>query len=132
MTKERKFVQSYARELFRIAASDLEAAQILYKGGASRKEIIFFQVEQAIEKALKAYLVHIEKAVPLTHDLNLLVDRLPKSHQIPHIDKLDDLIEFATIRRYEEGAAVLVDAEIKEALLVGTEILNAVDAALRA
>ena len=129
MTKERTFQKSYFKELLSIARADLEAARILAANKASRKEIVLFQVEQAIEKGLKAYLVKLGIAVPLTHDLSILIDRFPLKHPIPHTNDLDDLIQFATIRRYEEGSAILTEPEVTEAIRVATEILDAVEKA---
>ena len=130
MTKQRVFHKSYAAELVRIARADLEAAQILIAGKASRREIIFFQIEQSIEKSLKAYLCKLGIAVPLTHDLNVILDRFPKQHPIPHADVLEDLIEFATVRRYEEGAAILTDEELTAAIKVANDIVTLVEAAV--
>jgi len=45
-------------------------------------------VQQAIEKALKAYLVWTGKPVPMVHSLGLLVDRIPNAASIPYSDSL--------------------------------------------
>jgi HEPN domain-containing protein len=126
MTKERKFLKSYASRLMKIAISDLEAAKILFASGFTRKETILFQVEQSIEKGLKAFLVKKDLSVPLTHDLNLIIDRFPKGHAIPHTDQVEDLIQFATIRRYEDGEAILTNEEVQQAIRLAEAILDAV------
>ena len=52
----------------------------------------------------------------MTHDLEVVIDRISKSDEIPHVELLDDLSQFATIRRYEEGSAELTEEEIVAAL----------------
>jgi HEPN domain-containing protein len=126
MTKERKFQKGYAERLLKIAFSDLEAARILFSNSFSRKETILFQVEQSIEKSLKSFLIKKELPVPLTHDLNILIDRFPKNHGIPFTDQLDDLIQFGTIRRYEDGEAILTNEEVSQCIKVAEAILEAV------
>ena len=124
MTKERHFKKEYADELLRIARSDLESAEVLAKGAIKRKENILFHVGQAIEKALKAKLCAKGEPVPLTHDLAVIIDRFSVTDKLPHSDELDDLSQFATIRRYEEGAAILTAEEISTALVIGKNILD--------
>jgi HEPN domain-containing protein len=124
MTKSRVFKKSYAEQLMRIAQGDLEAATILAKGNTTRKENIFFHAGQAIEKAIKCVLCHRGEAVPLTHDLNILIERIPVERQLPYADQLEDLSQFATIRRYEEGAAIFTDEEIEAVLKAAEAILS--------
>jgi len=132
MTKERKFQKTYAEKLLRIAHSDLDAAKVLFSNGFERKETILFQVEQSIEKSLKAFLIAKNLPVPLTHDLNLILDRFPPDHKIPHTDEIEDLIQFATIRRYEDGEAILTDEEVEQCIKVAEAILSAIKTSAKA
>ena len=124
MTKERVFQKSYAAQLLRIAKADLDAAQVLAKSRTIRPENILFHVGQTIEKSLKAVLCKRGLAVPLTHDLNLILDRIPKDLIVPQGDTLDDLSQFATIRRYEEGEAIFHDEEISLAIDTALKVLS--------
>lgn len=124
MTKERTYKTAYADELLRIAQGDLQCAEILARGNPSRQENIFFHVGQAIEKALKAKICMLGKPVPLTHDLQVIIDRIPTSEKIPHQDEIEDLSQFATIRRYEEGEAIFEPEEIDTAIRTASEILH--------
>jgi HEPN domain-containing protein len=83
MTKTLIFKKEYATELLRIAEEDLETARVLAKAKIKRKENTFFHAEQAIEKSLKAVLCHLQIAVPLTHELSIILDRLPKKETPP-------------------------------------------------
>lgn len=124
MTKERIFKKEYAAELLRIAEGDLHSARALEKDTLGRRENIIFMAEQCIEKCLKAVLCHLGKPVPLVHDLDVLVDRLHPLKPIPRSDSMGDLSQFAAIRRYEEGKAILESSEIMEVLQLAQETLS--------
>ena len=130
MTKDRLFKKEYARELIAVAKEDLKGAEILAASELKRQEMTLFHVQQAIEKSLKALLCWLEKPVPMVHSLSIILDRLPAEYQAPHADELEDLTQFATIRRYEEGIALLTTQEIAAAIKVAHEILSWVDQAL--
>ena len=116
MTKERKFKPEYARELLSIAKGDVESAKGLFKVKMGRTENIFFLAEQAIEKSLKAALCWKGQAIPMIHDLGIIIAQFPKSILVPRSEDMLDLSQFATIRRYEEGQAEFTDEEITGAL----------------
>jgi HEPN domain-containing protein len=130
MTKDRLFKKEYAKELFTVASDDLEGARALVSAQVRRQEISLFHVQQAIEKALKAYLVWTGKPVPMVPSLGLLVDRIGVSANIPHSDSLEDLTQFATIRRYEEGVALFTSEEIEQSLAAAEDVINWVKAQL--
>lgn len=118
--KEIKYKKEYAKTLIDIAAQDLESAELLHKSNPKRKENIFFLAQQAIEKALKALLCNEEKAIPMTHDLNFIIDRISNSEEIPLADSIVELTEFATIRRYE-GSVIEYSKEDLESSLTATK-----------
>ncbi len=114
MTKERLFKLPYSWELLAIAKNDLLAAKALAANPQVRYETAFFMLQQAVEKALKAVLVAQSKAVPLVHDLAVIIDRLdPKPDAT---DELNELTDFASIRRYEEGTFVVTAEETAAAI----------------
>ena len=63
-----------ARLMLRSAEQDLHSLRILAAEGP--EEGFGFHVQQAIEKAFKAWLALIGELYPLTHDLKTLLDRL--------------------------------------------------------
>lgn len=125
MTKSRRFKKQYAGELLAIAHLDREAAEALVAANIQRKEIIFFHIEQTIEKAIKGVLCHLEIPVPLVHEISILLDRIPEGvNAPPYADEIADLSQFASIRRYEEGVAKLTDEEITAALKISSAVLS--------
>ena len=122
MTKERLFKQEYAQELLKIAKNDLEAARTLIKNPEIRYETVFFQLQQAVEKSLKAVLVHKKKMVPLVHDIAIIIDRLDTPP--PNAEALIELTDFASIRRYEEGTFEVTSEETKAAIEAVEQAIN--------
>lgn len=122
MTKERLFKKEYAKELLAIAKDDLKGAEVLAAANLQRQEMALFHIQQAVEKALKALLCWLGIPVPLVHSLSIIQDRIPRKYQVPFADSLEDLTQFATIRRYEEGIALFTAEEISSALELGHKI----------
>ncbi|HPI40680.1 MAG TPA: HEPN domain-containing protein [Pseudobdellovibrionaceae bacterium] len=102
-SQERKFNPKYALELMRIAEGDFNTAIAISHSKESRLENAFFMAQQAIEKALKAVLVSLSLPIPLVHDLGILLAKLPVDLNPPYGYELNELNQYATIRRYEEG-----------------------------
>ena len=63
-----------ARLMLRSAEQDMRSLQILAAEGP--EEGFGFHVQQAMEKAFKAWLALLGELYPLTHDLKTLLDRL--------------------------------------------------------
>lgn len=101
--QERLFAKQYARTLLSIAEGDYKTALSLFKSVDYRIENAFYMAQQSIEKSLKSVLVHREIAVPLIHDLAALLGKLPDDCDPPYGYELNELSEYAAIRRYEEG-----------------------------
>lgn len=78
MTKFRKqkFKKEVANKLLKIANDDLYAARILSSASQYRPETVLYHVQQSIEKSLKSVIVWNEQAVPLTHDIGVLMNEL--------------------------------------------------------
>ena len=62
-----------AEGLLRIAIADLETAIASSDPKVFREGAWGFWLQQSVEKALKAWLVHRGEVPPLTHDLNRLL-----------------------------------------------------------
>jgi len=116
MVKEQKFEKKYAVELISIALQDLEAAKILAAGNVSRIENVFLLAQQALEKSLKAVLCAHEAPVPFVHDIGVLVATIRPIAEPPFGYKLNQLSEYATIRRYVEGHETFSSQELHEVL----------------
>jgi HEPN domain-containing protein len=122
--KEQVFKKPYAKELIAIAFGVLESAKGLQSSSRGRPENICYLAQQVIEKALKAVLVWKQIPFPLIHDANALVAKLSPQDQPPHGYDLGELNQFASVRRYEEGAVELTDDQIQTAINVAEEIWN--------
>ena len=115
--QERLFDKNYASTLIHIAEGDYQTALTLSQTTKNiRIENAFYLTQQAIEKALKAVLVHKGIAVPMIHDLSALLGKLPADCDPPYGYELNELSQFATIRRYEEGAWHPTPNELTEVL----------------
>jgi HEPN domain-containing protein len=120
--RDQTFKKTYAIELLRIAFGDLESAKALHSTGRGRPENVCYLAQQVIEKSLKAALVWRQIAFPLIHDSNALVAKLPQQDLPPHGYDLGELNQFATVRRYEEGRALLTNDQVQAALGVAEEV----------
>ena len=67
-----------AQELLNTAKSDLKALEHMLDPGAFDDRVFGFHAQQAVEKALKAWLDLLQQTHPLTHDLSLLLHALQK------------------------------------------------------
>lgn len=93
-----------ARMFLRMAKKDLSALGGMVEGEPFADEIFGFHAQQAIEKALKAWLCLVCEKVPRTHDLQELVALLTESGEdVPcEFADLVDFADFAVEFRYSE------------------------------
>lgn len=124
MIKEQKFKKEYAFELLKIAEGDLETTKVLLSASIGRKENVCFNAQQVIEKSIKAVLCFLELSVPFTHNLDILIDRLPKSSFLLNSENINELTEYATIRRYEEGTFDLDTEDLRKAYSLAESTLK--------
>lgn len=124
MTKDRLFRRVYANELIKIAYGDLASAEVMADNlNKGRKENICFAAQQCIEKSLKAVLCAQGKPVPMTPSIEVLLDRLA-GDQPSAAERLIELTDFATIRRYEEGNEIITDADIAATIAAARDVAN--------
>lgn len=121
---ERQFDKTYAPVLFNIAVEDLESARFLASAKTGRKETVIFLCQQAMEKALKATLCSFGLAVPLVHDLGVLVARMPEDIEPPYGYDLTRYNDYAGILRYEKGHSRISKKDLEAALSVTQEVLD--------
>jgi HEPN domain-containing protein len=120
---DKKFKKEFAHELVRIAEQDLETARFLSSGAHIRRETTLFNVEQAVEKSLKAVLCWLEISVPLTHDLYAVIGKLPQDNLPPGGYALHDLTPFATIRRYEDSVDDITQQDLELAIASAEKVV---------
>jgi len=88
--------------LLTMASKDLRALSGMTDPGVFAEEIFGFHAQQAIEKALKAWLAWLDVEYPRTHDLSLLLSLLRERGA--DTAPFEDLIEYtpyAVQLRYE-------------------------------
>lgn len=103
-----------AARLFRLALRDLRAAQGMADDATTFPDEIFgFHAEQAVEKAVKAWLCGRGVEYPRTHDLDLLVALIPESGtDLPReFEDLRDLVDCSVQYRYEAFDDVPIERE---------------------
>jgi HEPN domain-containing protein len=87
----------HAREMLTLAQRDFKALQGMLDVETFADEIFGFHAQQAVEKALKAWLTLVEVEYPRTHDLEELLELL-EEHAEPILEafyNLLDLTDFA-------------------------------------
>ena len=90
-----------ALAMLRIARRDLKAAQVL-QDNAIDEAIWGFQIQQAVEKALKAWLLHLGEDPPLIHNLTALLERIDRAGaEVEHFRCLEAFTIFAVQFRYD-------------------------------
>ena len=92
-----------ARALLVIAHRDLQAAQGMTDPAAFHEAVWGFQLQQAVEKALKAWLYWLGQSPAFTHDLVALLKLLQRCEvDIDPYRSLGRLTDFAVQWRYDE------------------------------
>lgn len=97
-----------ARSMLRMAYKDFNALVGMVGNPLFADEIFGFHVQQAVEKALKAWLCACADTYPLTHELARLFALL--ENQGVDVEKFWPLVQytmFAVQARYEEGISEL-------------------------
>jgi HEPN domain-containing protein len=116
VTREKRFAKNYARELMSVSLLDLASAKDLRRAGTKRVENILLLAQQSLEKALKAVLCWNDRPIPFLHDIGILVTLVTAIEPPPFAYTLNELTEFAAIRRYHEGLEEFTSEEIDEIL----------------
>jgi len=98
----------------RRSCQDLKAAKVL-TGEDDMLETALFHLQQAIEKALKAYLVWCAVNFPHTHDLEVLIDLAKeKDADFDQLDSVTAITDFAVAGRYPESDQWIEDCDPSE------------------
>jgi HEPN domain-containing protein len=96
----------HARGMFGLAQGDLAAVREMADNPAYLDRIVGFHAQQAVEKALKAWLSLIHVEYPRNHNLNVLFELLKVKGQTipPEFLALANLTNFAVFERYDFDA----------------------------
>jgi len=99
------------------ARSDLKLAKLGIAQDVLREQICF-HAQQAVEKSLKAVLLHFKVDFPLTHDLEELLDTLKIAGiSIPsNLNEIGVLTPYAVETRYPGYWGEISESEVIEAL----------------
>lgn len=98
-----KFKKQTSLKLYKIAQDDFYSAKVLFSAPQHRPETVIYHVQQCVEKCIKSVIVFLEKPVPLTHDLDFLIQQLPSGLTKDLPQGVGELSQFATIKRYLNG-----------------------------
>jgi len=107
-------VLSEAEGLLKIATADLETAEASSDPAMFREGAWGFWLQQAVEKALKAWLLHLDVDAPLTHDLRRLLLLLAAAGvSTADLEPLAQLTVYAVQFRYDADPTPLgLDREL--------------------
>jgi HEPN domain-containing protein len=103
-----------ARRMLEASRRDLQALGNMQDAGRFPDEIFGLHAQQAVEKALKAWLAQRDQDIPRTHNLRLLLVRLNQSGEdVTWEWDFIDLTAFAVQFRYEawDAADIPLDRE---------------------
>lgn len=115
------------------AEHDLTTAHLVFNHLPDFKDTIAFHCQQAVEKALKAYLIHLDIGFRRSHDLIYLLDLIdqPSQFTIDDYNKLSRLQDYAVEIRYPNDTIFLSQDEIVDALSIANTLLTRINALLR-
>jgi HEPN domain-containing protein len=92
----------HARQLLAMAETDHAALTNMLDAQKFPEQIFGFHAQQAIEKALKAWISFLRQPYPKTHDLSVLVGALREAGvELSSFPRLEDYTVFAVQYRYE-------------------------------
>lgn len=101
------------------------AAELIDKKENIFYEDLCFQLQQAVEKAIKGYLIHSNIEPPRTHSFKLLIKEIEKIEPCPvEIERTIELEDYAIQTRYPGDYASVEQAEYNEALEIATNALD--------
>ena len=112
------------QDWLRHAKSDLELARVspppivLLEG-------LCFHAQQAVEKSLKAILIHFKVSFPRTHNIGVLLDLLPDYIAIPDsVQESAILSDYAVITRYPHDLEPVDTDEYLKAVEIADSVLS--------
>lgn len=124
----------YVDEWFEYARDDLEAARVLVETEQVHPIVAASQLQQALEKALKGFLLSEGWELVKTHDLRFLLDEAAEFD--PGLDSYRDLCTIATEAYREErypgsGRSKLPRDRLRDLYDEGADLVSRLDEARR-
>ncbi len=115
------------------AEHDLTTAHLVFNHLPDYRDTIAFHCQQAVEKLLKAYLIHIDIGFRRSHDLIYLLDlaERPDLFTIDDYNRLARLQDYAVEIRYPNDTIFLNQGEIEDALSIADDLSTRIRAILR-
>jgi HEPN domain-containing protein len=112
------------REWMSKAENDLKtAAHTLKLGADCPTDTVCFHAQQCVEKYLKAALVVLETPLPRIHDIEALIDLMPKHVRVSlTVEQQRRLTEYATVMRYPGPYEPVTLSEAKEAVKLARRV----------
>jgi HEPN domain-containing protein len=117
-----------ARELLVMARKDLKAIRAMADNPEFDDEIFGFHAQQAIEKALKAWMVLLDLEYPLKHNLITLLGMIDnRGIDVSEFRGLAKYTAFGVQFRYEQSEPVGASLDRAEAIREAAEIVEHVE-----
>lgn len=106
------------------AENDLiTAAYVLKLGKQCPTDTVCFHAQQCVEKYLKALLVHYERDIPWTHNISLILSRLPAGARPDlTLDEQQRLTDYATVMRYPGDYEPIPLTEARQAVKIARRV----------
>jgi HEPN domain-containing protein len=110
------------------AHADLVMAGIGLPEGAMYEQLCFF-AQQAVEKCIKALLLHLAIDFPFTHNIQLLVNLLPSDIQsLSVFEEAAILTPYAVFTRYPGELEPVTADKYSEAVRIASAVVEWTDA----
>lgn len=95
-------------------------------------EDLCFEAQQAVEKAIKALLIHFGDEFPKVHSFTVLLERLQKYIVLPpYIEDVLELSDYAIQTRYPGDYYPVTEEEYRRAITISQEVLKWVKKAIK-
>ncbi len=89
------------------------------------REMLCFHAQQAAEKAIKAVLIKENIDFPRTHNLRILLDKIPPEINLPTaMEDAAILTDYAVSARYPGDLEDVTEEEYEEALILSQLVLD--------
>ena len=88
-------------------------------------EDLCFQLQQAIEKAMKALLIYNDTEPPITHSFAVLIRELRRTLEVPEsIERIIELEDYAVQTRYPGDYTPVDEIEYQDASQIAKEVMS--------
>lgn len=132
MSGRREQLAARARIWIEYARADLRAARILIAAPGLPAWPPAFHAQQCAEKALKSFLVMYVDELPLTHNLQRLLDECAAFTKWPaDLQAAATLSAFGVGMKYPNQADAVTRDVAEEAIQIAAKVLAAVESALK-